>query len=80
VVQRTLIRPPMSRVGPLKPDERAALIAADTVMGAKYKEALDRVSAHERLQERSSTFGQVKEGFRKFGDLFKFGKGGGGGG
>jgi DNA helicase HerA-like ATPase len=76
VVQRTLIRPPMSRVGPLKPAERQSFIAADTAMVQKYKQPLDRVSAHERLQERSSTLGQVKEGFRKFGDLFKFGKGG----
>ncbi len=37
VWQRTLIRPPMSRVGPLSPDERQALIDADTENRTKYR-------------------------------------------
>ena len=36
MVQRTLIRPPMSRVGPLKEAERRALIEADAANGEKY--------------------------------------------
>ena len=78
VVQRTLIRPPMSRVGPLKPDERVALVAADVELARKYKEPLDRESAHERLTQKSSPGGQIKEGLRKFGNLFNFGGKGGG--
>ena len=61
MVQRTLVRPPMSRVGPLKDDERQALIAADTELEAKYRLVLDRESAHERLAARHTMMGQVKE-------------------
>jgi DNA double-strand break repair helicase HerA and related ATPase len=70
VVQRTLIRPPMSRVGPLSPAERAALIQGDAANGAKYKDALESESAHERLAARNSPVGQVKHKLRRFGNLF----------
>ena len=40
MVQRTLIRPPMSRVGPLTPQERQALIEADAENQKKYTEDL----------------------------------------
>jgi uncharacterized protein len=70
MVQRTLIRPPMSRVGPLKAAERSALIAADSSNGFKYKTAINAESAHERLLARSSTVGQVKDKLRRFGNLF----------
>ncbi len=75
IVQRTLIRPPMSRVGPLTAAERKVLIEADVDNVAKYRAQLDRESAHERLQSRHSPVGQVKESLRKFGNLFTFGKG-----
>jgi DNA helicase HerA-like ATPase len=48
IVQRTLIRPPEGRLGPLSPDERKALIAGSG-LGARYDAAIDRESAHERL-------------------------------
>jgi DNA helicase HerA-like ATPase len=70
VVQRTLIRPPMSRVGPLSPDERQALIEADTENRTKYREAIHGESAHERLMARNSPVGQVKDKLRRFGNLF----------
>jgi DNA helicase HerA-like ATPase len=70
VVQRTLVRPPMSRVGPLTPDERKALIEADTANWMKYRQVLDRESAHERLRARNSAVGQVKDKLRRFGNLF----------
>jgi hypothetical protein len=70
VVQRTLIRPPMSRVGPLTLTERAALIEADSENRAKYKDSVNREAAHERLRARSSTVGQVKDKLRRFGNLF----------
>jgi DNA helicase HerA-like ATPase len=47
-VQRTLIKPPSSRVGPLEPEERQVLLASDPI-GTKYDEALDRHSAQEML-------------------------------
>ena len=52
VVQKTLIRPPVSRLGPLTPEERAALIAMSPVHGL-YDQAQDRVSAYETLQGRA---------------------------
>ncbi|HZT46698.1 MAG TPA: helicase HerA-like domain-containing protein [Hyphomicrobiaceae bacterium] len=70
IVQRTLVRPPMSRVGPLTPEERKALIEADTANWKKYRQVLDRESAHERLRARNSTVGQVKDKLRRFGNLF----------
>jgi hypothetical protein len=69
MVQRTLIRPPMSRVGPLTADERQALIAADTALHAKYTASVDRESAHERLLARNTAVGQVKDKIRRFGNL-----------
>jgi len=47
-VERTLIKPPRSRVGPLTPQERAVLIQTDAI-GAKYDVLLDRDSADEIL-------------------------------
>jgi len=51
-VQRTLIRPPSSRVGPLTDDERHILVTTDAV-GGKYDQALDRESAQELLAGRA---------------------------
>ncbi|MEM6711524.1 MAG: helicase HerA-like C-terminal domain-containing protein [Pseudomonadota bacterium] len=51
IVQRTLIRPPCSRLGPLEEDERAAMIKASPVY-AQYDEAQDRESAYEVLKKR----------------------------
>jgi membrane protein involved in colicin uptake len=47
-VERTLIKPPASRVGPVTPDERKVLIDTDAV-GAKYDTVVDRESAEELL-------------------------------
>jgi DNA helicase HerA-like ATPase len=51
-VQRTLIRPPSSRVGPLTDDERHVLVTTDTI-GTKYDQTLDRESAQEVLAGRA---------------------------
>ena len=66
MVQRTLIRPPMSRVGPLKDAERMQSVESDAVLRQKYKDALDAESAHERLKARNSVVGQVKEQIDRF--------------
>ena len=50
--ERTLIRPPSSRIGPLTVAERGALITASP-MSAKYDQAVDRESAHEILTKRA---------------------------
>ncbi len=53
VVQKTLIRPPASRLGPATAPERVALMAQSPVRGL-YDEVKDRESAHERLQARAA--------------------------
>ncbi|KQZ16419.1 ATP-binding protein [Mesorhizobium sp. Root552] len=52
MVQRTLIRPPASRLGPITPDERRKLIAESPVAG-QYDETVDRESAFEILQKKA---------------------------
>ncbi|MFK8330320.1 helicase HerA-like domain-containing protein [Pseudomonas sp. BJa5] len=51
MVQRVLIAPPQSRIGPLSEAERAALIAASPLAG-RYDKAVDRESAYEMLMAR----------------------------
>ncbi len=48
VVERALIVPPRSQIGPIRPDQRQALMANSIVAGV-YEQAVDRESAYERL-------------------------------
>jgi DNA helicase HerA-like ATPase len=48
-VERTLIKPPSSRVGPLSAQERAIIVSTDAI-GPKYDTILDRDSAEEILK------------------------------
>jgi len=52
MVQRTLIRPPSSRLGPITPAERQKLIAESPVAG-QYDQVIDRESAFEILQKKA---------------------------
>ena len=52
IVERTLIRPPSSQLGPIEVVERAALMA-NSKMAGKYDERLDRESAFEILRKRA---------------------------
>jgi len=52
VVQRTLVRPPSSRLGPIEPDERKTIIS-DSPIAGQYEKAVDRESAHEILIKRA---------------------------
>lgn len=52
IVQRTKIRPPQSRIGPLNSAERAALIRQSPFAG-RYDVTIDRESAYERLTQRA---------------------------
>jgi uncharacterized protein len=53
IVERTLVKPPNSRVGPIKDEERAAVIkASKRVLDTDYAEVVDRDSAYEMLQNR----------------------------
>jgi len=51
VVERAMIAPPMSRIGPVTPQERQAVIAKSPVRG-KYDQEIDSESAFEMLQKR----------------------------
>ncbi|MBT9288677.1 DUF853 domain-containing protein [Prosthecodimorpha staleyi] len=49
MVQKTLIRPPSAKVGPISPAERATVINTGPLAG-KYEDVIDRVSAYEKLR------------------------------
>jgi hypothetical protein len=51
-VERTLIRPPESRIGPLTEQERSEQISRSPLRG-KYDEEIDRESAYELLKQRA---------------------------
>src|SRR5215510_4324337 len=51
IVQRTMVRPPTGRIGPVTPEERKAIINASPVKG-KYDTAVDAESAYEMIQKR----------------------------
>lgn len=52
MVGRTMMRPPSSRMAPILPEERNAIIAASPVAGL-YDERIDRDSAAEMLQRKA---------------------------
>ncbi len=52
IVERTLIRPPASRLGPATAAERQAVIQ-QSMLGSRYDQAIDRKSAYETLKERA---------------------------
>jgi len=60
VAERTLIRPPSSRLGPITTAERAALLAASPMAG-RYDTPLDRDSAHEILARRAAEAARAPE-------------------
>jgi DNA helicase HerA-like ATPase len=53
VVERAYILPPASRIGPITPGERKAVIAASPVAGV-YDKEVDRESAYEKLKGRAA--------------------------
>lgn len=60
IVQRTLIRPPSSRLGPLSKNERKRAIRDSEVYGL-YDEAIDRESAYEVLKGRARKKAEQEE-------------------
>lgn len=54
IVERTLIRPPSSRMGVISESERTA-INQSSIMAGRYDECVDRESAYEILQKRAET-------------------------
>jgi uncharacterized protein len=53
MVERTLIRPPSSRLGPITPEERNKAIKNSPVYG-QYDESVDRDSAYEKLHAKAA--------------------------
>lgn len=64
MVQRTLIRPPQSRLGPLTKQERREVINTSPVAG-QYDKALDRESAFEILAKRAKEKAKAEEEQRR---------------
>lgn len=64
MVQRTLIRPPSSRMGPIGEEERRKILAVSPV-AAQYDETVDRESAFELLQARAEKTARAEEEKRR---------------
>ena len=60
VVERTLIRPPSSQLGPIDGPTRAAIMRASDMAG-KYDQTLDRDSAFEMLSKRAEAAAEAAE-------------------
>ncbi|MCO6413931.1 MAG: DUF853 family protein [Thiogranum sp.] len=59
-VERTLIAPPRSRIGPLSDEERKAIIDRSPLRGI-YDQAVDRESAYELLEKREAEVVEARE-------------------
>ena len=57
IVERTMMRPPEGRIGPVSEEERLGLVEYSPVYG-KYEEAVDRETAHEMLSRRTEQAAQ----------------------
>ncbi|WP_112875184.1 helicase HerA-like domain-containing protein [Paracoccus endophyticus] len=53
MAQRTLIRPPLSRMGPIADEDRARIVQLSP-LALKYARTIDRASAHEALAQRAA--------------------------
>ncbi|MEO6580611.1 MAG: helicase HerA-like domain-containing protein, partial [Sphingomicrobium sp.] len=69
-VERTLIKPPASRVGPLSAQERGVMIATDAI-GNKYDTLLDRDSAEEILKAKGDEAAAAAAATKAQGDAEK---------
>jgi uncharacterized protein len=74
VVERTMIRPPSARLGPLSVDERRAVITRSPFIG-KYDTPVDSESAYEKLRKRdedkvAQEAQDEQEGGSLFGSIF----------
>jgi len=67
VVQRTLIKPPRSRLGPIDDAERAIIRRTSPVAG-KYDEAIDRESAEEMLLAKAEDAAQTAQEVERDGE------------
>jgi DNA helicase HerA-like ATPase len=56
MVERAMVCPPHSQIGPITPEERAAIIKTSVVAGV-YETVVDRESAYERLKGKAGASG-----------------------
>jgi uncharacterized protein len=63
ITERAWVLPPSSRIGPITPDERKALIGSSVVAGV-YEKAVDRDSAFEMLKQRAEAEPPATGGMR----------------
>ena len=77
IVQRTFIKPPEARVGPVTAEEREGVIQYSPVYN-KYEETIDRESAHEMLTKRTDAAAEASGTGGGWGDVI-FGGGASGG-
>ena len=56
MVERAMILPPHSQIGPITPEQRAAIIKSSVLAGV-YETAVDRESAYERLKGKVAASG-----------------------
>lgn len=61
IVERTMIRPPRSRMGTITAEERQ-LVISRSPCGGKYEQLLDRESAYERLAQRAARPAEARAG------------------
>jgi uncharacterized protein len=54
MVERAWVLPPASRIGPITPDERRAVVSGSVIRG-HYEQTVDRESAYEKLKSRTET-------------------------
>jgi hypothetical protein len=59
IVERALVRPPFSRIGPVTPEERGAVIRNSQLRGV-YEKVIDRESAYEMLKARAENVTEAK--------------------
>ncbi len=78
-VERVLIRPPESRIGPLTPEERSEVFGRSPLKG-RYDEAVDRESAFELLKRRTEEEARVEAAERARAEQEKAAKKSSGGG
>ena len=63
IVERAMVCPPASQIGPITPEQRKQIIASSPVAGV-YEQAIDRESAYERLSgkaQQTPTSGQLQQ-------------------
>jgi DNA helicase HerA-like ATPase len=61
MVERCMVRPPSARIGPITPEERAAIVKKSPLKG-KYDQEVDAESAYEVLNNRTSSTAAPAEG------------------